>query len=236
MDQAFEHAITTPTPVFSTCLNGVKVSTLDLSTRKSKARAIGTFVLGNKGDDQPTRGSPASIASHGIQDVHWTKNHHTDKGHLKVDFVSPEHANEALARGLSWGGKVYVCEILDHRFRLIKCEKWLDYGHTQKACLAPKRCPKCAGTHLTRPCPSRVAICAVCGGDHRAKSKICPARIGAKNLLRFDTSQSATYGQPIQLAAPSPRTASNLVPATPSQTALFGTPPASAAGSSRKKT
>ena len=167
----------------STCkvgMHNLKINNLKFQTRKEKAAIIRKLA----GENDIIGHANCLIPI--IGDIRWS--HYTlpkVEAVLIIDFIDPEQATEAVARGLRWHGKPHSCERADSGRRLLRCTRCQGYGHLCWGCSAPHRCGKCAGQHPIADCKSKEVKCASCGGHHFARQKGCPAKIQARRSLGF---------------------------------------------------
>ena len=180
-DQDFEMTLVgLPVPTYKLIMHSVKVNSLDFQNRKEKAAIIRELAVAN----------PAIGQSDGVEttigDIYWDKDYSQKQmGCLIVEFLDSSQASQALERGIWWRGARHYCWRIEKHLKLIRCSKCQSHGHRSKKCSRPYQCGICAEQHQTATCKSNYVRCALCGGNHRAGSPGCPAKIEAKRRLRF---------------------------------------------------
>ncbi|XP_049840334.1 uncharacterized protein LOC126285054 [Schistocerca gregaria] len=84
-------------------------------------------------------------------------------------------------------GLVISAERLRRTRGNIQCFRCQGFNHVARHCTFPYRCVKCAGDHDFRSCPAAKetpAKCCLCGGDHTANFRSCPAHKAASRRRR----------------------------------------------------
>ena len=178
----FEADISPSVPTFEIALIEVKINSMNIATRKSKADVIHKLIGLNKHRF-------SSLHGHfDIIDLSWAP--HSAKKHstsLLIEFSNRQLANEVLQQGIAWQGGIHACNMTRDGSRLTRCSRCQAYGHAVVRCSAPYRCGICAEAHPTKDCTSHNQQCAACGGQHRAKNVNCPVRIAERKKIRFPT-------------------------------------------------
>jgi len=91
---------------------------------------------------------------------------------------------------LKFNVKVYI----PHPFRCNNCQL---YGHSQRICYRPPRCPRCSGSHTFDSCPNKdddsKTKCPNCHGNHSAAWKMCPKHEEIKETLKLTVVENLSY-------------------------------------------
>lgn len=213
-----ESLIGSSVPIYNVEMHKVNIKSLNFQNRKEKSAIIRQLADANHAISQLNGVKPM------IEDIRWSQNSLGKRERvLIVEFMDPEQATEALVRGLYWQTGRHGCESADHSRRLVRCFRCQDYGHSQKKCVAPIRCGKCAERHPTATCKSNRVKCASCDGGHHAGNKNCPARAKARRDLGFlkkATSQATTPAAKARVKPPTPVRHSVSVARTQTETSI----------------
>ena len=99
------------------------------------------------------------------------KDHKKDAS-IVIEFTQPEHANQAISKGVIWDSVVHYREYYDRTCRIKPCFKCYKYGYINTQCGAKQRYGFCAEEYDTKECPSRdistKAKYTACNGPHKA--------------------------------------------------------------------
>lgn len=210
-DVEFEKSITAPAESYAVEIGQIRVDSLNMQTRKLKARVIRELLQENlrfvdSVDD--------------IQNIHWCKEHKAESS-LVIDFRTTQQADEALVSGVFVRGKHYKCQSVDQKRH--RCGRCQAFGHHENSCKSAHRCGWCSSQHPTSECTSSTRLCANCHGPHPAKEVTCPAREAHKRGLRYTSSSSLFGGTEREETAPQPQRRTTAL-SLPSQNSMTTTP------------
>ena len=186
----FKTSLRPKVPTFRLAWDHVKIKSMNIATRKSKADIIHKLVSCNKDRLSSLHGD------FDIIDLSWTPHSGRQRStSLLIEFSNRQLANEVLQQGFAWQGGIHRCHMARGASRLTQCSRCQVYGHPAERCSAPYCCGKCAEAHPTKGCTSPNHQCAACGGQHQAKNHKCPIRIAEQKKIRFPTPEpTAEHG------------------------------------------
>lgn len=165
----------------------------------------------------------SDIPSEAIESARWIKpverrNPGQKHAHMILSFSEPEHANDAIAFGMTIEGKqIQVEKLIKEVKRCNNCMK-LDVNHIARNCPSPHpTCGKCSGDHNTDECACDADLfkCPNCRQEgHTAFDRCCPAYIELNAKLNdhtpdndyifFVTEDPATHVRHSERYAPAP--------------------------------
>ena len=133
---------------------------------------------------------------------------------VMVSLTDLDEARRACDSGVVWRAQILECEPYWAPLAPVQCYKCFEWGHLQRYCRKPAKCPRCAvGAHGEggKPgeaqCPTHTGQvphkCPACGGKHTAWAKECPKAAQAKQRARDAyqhrprTFESATTAKPL---------------------------------------
>ena len=79
---------------------------------------------------------------------------------IKVEFDTPELANEVIRKGLDWDGQAHSVERYVTQSKTMQCFICQSYGRIGSQCLSTTKCAKCADHHNTKSCTATHRHCA----------------------------------------------------------------------------
>lgn len=173
-----------PNQTYKIRMHNMRIGCMTFRNRKEKSAVVMTLLDSN----YPVESDGHRIT---IRDISWCDKNHKKKKEkavtaLMIEFLFPEQANKAIAKGLYWQGKRHACNIADRRqFVLQRCLNCQNYGHLSQTCSAEPQCGDCAGQHRREDCTSTNMECVLCSGPHHSAARGCPARKQAKEAQRF---------------------------------------------------
>ncbi|KAL1130676.1 hypothetical protein AAG570_011918 [Ranatra chinensis] len=91
---------------------------------------------------------------------------------------------------------------------IVQCTRCQQYRHTKGYCNRPPRCVRCGGEHESSTCSKSrdsAATCALCGGDHTANYKGCPAYKKLTTTLKNNTPKTNPPRAALDTYRPIPR-------------------------------
>jgi len=112
---------------------------------------------------------------------------------IKMEFDTPELANETIRKGLNWDGQPHSVERYVAHSKIMQCFNCQSYGHIGNRCLSTITCAKCASHHDTKSCTADSRRCAACHGAHPSRSNNCKARMQEKERMKKATREAPTY-------------------------------------------
>lgn len=184
-DLEFERSISAPAKSYAVETARISVDSLDMRTRKHKAKAIRELLEEN---------SRAGVSLRCVDDIHnirWCQGYKKESS-LVIKFRTAQQADEVLRSGIFVRGKHYKCHLVD--LQILRCGRCQAFGHHRLCCSSAYRCGRCASQHATSACTSNIILCANCQGSHEAKAATCPAREAHKQRLRH-TDPSSRIGK-----------------------------------------
>ena len=103
---------------------------------------------------------------------------------IKVEFDTPELANEVIRKGLNWDGQPHSVERYVTQSKIMQCFNCQSYGHIRNRCLSTTKCAKCTDHHDTKSCTATHRRCAAFQGAHPSRSNNCKARLQEKERMK----------------------------------------------------
>ena len=112
---------------------------------------------------------------------------------IKVEFDTPELANEVIRKGLNWDGQPHTVELYVTQSKIMRCFNCQSYGRIGNRCLSTTKCAKCADHHDTKSCTATHRRCAACQGAHPSRSNHCKARLQEKERMKRAIREAPIY-------------------------------------------
>ena len=101
----------------------------------------------------------------------------TKHASIVIFTYDAEAADKCIRLGLNINYRNYPVEKYAPHLRITQCYKCHKYGHHAQHCRSKLKCGKCSSEeHITSECPSPIAKCLGCNGEHAAWDSTCPAR------------------------------------------------------------
>ena len=91
---------------------------------------------------------------------------------IKLEFDTPELANEVIRKGLNWDGRPHSVKRYVTQSKIVQCFNCQSYGRTGNRCLSTTKCAKCADHHDTISCTATHRRGAACQGTHLHEATI----------------------------------------------------------------
>ena len=181
-EAAFEEDLSPKVPTFKIALTQLEIGSMNISTRRGKAKVIYELI-----DLNAHRLSSLQGYSD-IVNLAWKPHSKQQRStSLFIDFSNRQLANQVLQQGLAWQGSIQKGKMIFLKLSLPRCGRCQAYGHLKAKCSAPYRCGTCTEAHDTKVCTSSDSRCALCGGPHGAKNAKCPIKIAERKKIRFTT-------------------------------------------------
>ena len=102
---------------------------------------------------------------------------------IKVEFDTPELANEVIRKGLNWDGQPHLVERYVTQSKIMQCFNCQSCGHIGNRCPSTTKCAKCADHHDTKSCTA----------THPSRSNNCKACLQAKERMKKALREAPIY-------------------------------------------